>query len=297
MRNVLVVDDSPVDRRLVAGLLESDPTLRIVVAEDGREAMERLRESPIDLVVTDMQMPELDGLGLVRQIRVDQPHVPVILITAHGSERLALEALQQGAASYVPKSQLAEMLEESVAQVLSLTTADRTYERLSTCQTHAEFSFALDNDPALIDPLVDLVQQIVFAMELCDATGKYRTGMALQQALQNALLHGNLEVPADKLGQARDELMNEDGAGFLADRRKHMPYRERRIVAQVQITREQAQLRRSGRGTGIRREEVSDRLSGGGGAARRARFAIDADVHGRRSIQRSRQRSHDDQAQ
>src|SRR5688500_5446588 len=105
MATVLVVDDSAVDRRLVAGLLKQS-NLQVEMAETGREALDCLRATPIDLVVTDLQMPELDGLGLVRHVRDHGPHVPVILITAHGSEDLAIEALHAGAASYVPKSEL-----------------------------------------------------------------------------------------------------------------------------------------------------------------------------------------------
>jgi CheY-like chemotaxis protein len=82
MATVLVVDDSAVDRRLVAGLLKQS-NLQVEMAQDGREALDCLRATQIDLVVTDLQMPELDGLGLVRHVRDHGPHVPVILITAH----------------------------------------------------------------------------------------------------------------------------------------------------------------------------------------------------------------------
>ncbi len=240
MHTILVVDDSPVDRRLVAGLLRNDPMLTVETAENGLDAIRRLRESPFDLVVTDMQMPALDGLGLVRQIRLDQPHVPVILITAHGSESLAIEALQHGAASYVPKSQLTEMLEDSVAQVLALTGADRNYERLSACQTRAEFTFMLENEIAVVEPLVDFVQQIVLAMKLCDVTGKYRLGMALQQAVSNAIIHGNLQIPINHIDEAREEAMGQTAGGLLDRRRAEPPFSDRRVMVDVRITPEQA---------------------------------------------------------
>ena len=79
-----------------------------------------MKESPPDVVVTDVQMPEMDGLEFVTAARDLHPDVPVILMTAHGSERCALEALERGAASYVPKSQLVDTLLASVMQVLSL---------------------------------------------------------------------------------------------------------------------------------------------------------------------------------
>ena len=67
MATVLVVDDSAVDRRLVSGLLKKVPNMQVETAENGRDAVTRLRDLDVDLVVTDLQMPELDGLGLVRE--------------------------------------------------------------------------------------------------------------------------------------------------------------------------------------------------------------------------------------
>ena len=103
MTTVLVVDDSEVDRRLIGGLLEELPGCTIVYAKDGVEALEQVRDTAPDVIVTDLRMPKLDGLELVKTIRKHHPATPIVLITAHGSEILAVEALKQGAAGYVPK--------------------------------------------------------------------------------------------------------------------------------------------------------------------------------------------------
>src|SRR5689334_10714278 len=100
---ILIVDDSPVDAQVAALLVRKQLGLRAVFAADGVEALEVLaREAPA-VVLTDLQMPKLDGLGLVSRLNRDHPRIPVILMTARGSESIALEALQSGAASYVPK--------------------------------------------------------------------------------------------------------------------------------------------------------------------------------------------------
>ena len=116
MTTVLVVDDSAVDRRLVGGLLEQRPQCTIEYAADGAEALALVERQVPDLIVTDLRMPKMDGLDLVRAIRTNHPIVPVILITAHGSETLAVEALKQGAAGYVPKTQIADKLLETVEE-------------------------------------------------------------------------------------------------------------------------------------------------------------------------------------
>ncbi len=133
MATVLVVDDSAVDRRLVGGLLGKKFPDSIEYAADGVEALARMKTVAPDVVVTDLTMPAMDGLELVRRVRKEHPEIPVILMTAYGSESLALEALNQGAASYVPKSQLGDRLVDTVEEVLSLSRADRHHARLLDC--------------------------------------------------------------------------------------------------------------------------------------------------------------------
>ena len=72
--------------------------------------LERMADHDVAIVLTDLKMDGMDGLALVRAVRKDHPHVPVILMTAHGSEDVAMEALRVGATDYVPKSRLTQDL-------------------------------------------------------------------------------------------------------------------------------------------------------------------------------------------
>ena len=245
MPSVLVVDDSPVDRRLAGGLLQGQPDLLIEYAENGRQALSKMDQDEPDLVLTDLQMPDMDGLELVTHIRLQHPHVPVILMTAHGSETIAAQALQNGAASYVPKTQLAQRLRDTVADISALARADRSYARLIECSTLSHFRFSLDNDPALIQPLVDLVQQMVRSFGLCDATAQIQVGVALEQALYNAMFHGNLELEGPL----------STGGGTLppqAEQRcRTPPYCERRTDVEVMIDRDHLEARICDEGPGF----------------------------------------------
>jgi two-component system response regulator AtoC len=100
MSRVLVVDDEPGLLYAIRSLVETmghEP----VVARSGAEALERLEGA--DAVVTDFSMPEMDGLQLLEAIRRRDETLPVILVTAHGSERIAVRAMKQGAFEYVTK--------------------------------------------------------------------------------------------------------------------------------------------------------------------------------------------------
>lgn len=240
MTVVLVVDDSPVDRRLAQGLLERGSGFSVLSAPNGAEALEIVHRQTPDIIVTDLQMPEMDGLELVGLVRSSFPLVPVILMTAHGSEEVAVQALQRGAASYVPKSRLAQDLQPTVYDVLALARADRYHDRLLACLTRSSLRFELENDPALIYPLVDHMQQQISRLRLVDDTGRIRVGIALEEALLNALYHGNLELNAHDLQQVR----NATGLGptLIDERMITDPYRQRKIVVDAEFSAEQAKF-------------------------------------------------------
>jgi CheY-like chemotaxis protein len=263
MSTLLVVDDSEIDRRLVTGLLRDNADWRLETAANGVEALERLAEARVDLVITDLQMPELDGLELVRQIGARFPRVPVILMTAHGSESLAIEALEAGASSYVPKANLGDMLADTVTQVLSLAGSNREYERLVACQTLAHFRFKLENDPALIDPLVDLIQQITFGFELCNSNGRFGIGMALQQAILNAMYHGNLELSKEDVEAAREHVLAEPAGDIIAQRKSARPYCDRRILIDARITPDELEVTIADEGPGFDVASTQAALNGG----------------------------------
>jgi len=242
MATILVVDDSAFDRELIQQVLTDDSSLTVELAENGSLALERLRAVPIDLVVSDLQMPEMDGLELVAMVRVHFPHVPVVLMTAHGSETLAMEALERGASSYVPKSQLNEKLPDTVHDVLARTRADRSYQQLIGCFDTTEFKLSLDNNVELIDPLVDLTQQIATGMGLCDETGGYQVGVALRESLLNALYRGNLEISREEMQEERERLLDGTATSLVAKRCSESPYRDRRIHVDLRVERNEARF-------------------------------------------------------
>ena len=98
----LVVDDQAAFRRLVARIL-SDDGYAVREAPDGRRALALARAEPFDLVVSDVKMPHLDGLGLLAKLRAERPALPVVLVTAYGSISSAVDAMRAGAFDYLSK--------------------------------------------------------------------------------------------------------------------------------------------------------------------------------------------------
>ena len=118
----LVVEDSPMMRQLIVFALHRMRELEVVEADDGVDAMRKLAASKFDIVVTDINMPIMDGLKLVKRIRSDDAHknVPIIIITTEGSQEDRSRALALGANAYITKPIQAPQVIAKVKELLKL---------------------------------------------------------------------------------------------------------------------------------------------------------------------------------
>jgi CheY-like chemotaxis protein/anti-sigma regulatory factor (Ser/Thr protein kinase) len=234
MARVLVVEDSPTQASEIRFLLE-DAGFDVSLAADGIAALSSLREGLPDLIVTDLQMPRMDGLALVESVRSGHPSVPVVLITAHGSEEIAARALRCGAASYVPKRYLGQDLAEVVRQIIAMAAPDPDRGRILESLEETRFRFALPNDVSLVPPLVRRLEDVVREMGLCDQADLIRLAVALRESIVNAIDHGNLELDSE-LRQDDERIYHTLGE----ERRAQSPYCERRVHIDVGVTRTEA---------------------------------------------------------
>jgi len=234
MTRILVVDDDRPQAEEFSVLLRQ-AGCDVTLACNGRDALDILQRDLPDVVLTDLDMPEMNGLELVQAIRRDYPALPVILMTAMGSEDVAAKALHHGAASYVRKRNLAREVVRTVGSVLAVARALPQQERMLDCLTHDEIGFVLDNDPALIPPVLGHLELVAALLHPRDRTDRIRVGIALHEALLNAIQHGNLELDSD-LRQGDEPLFQELGE----ERRRQSPYRDRRVRIRATLTRAEA---------------------------------------------------------
>jgi CheY-like chemotaxis protein len=245
MANILIVDDSMVDRRLAKAILENGMECAIVEADCAEAAIEYLETVAVpDLILTDLQMPGLNGLELVERVREEWLSLPVILMTAAGSEDIASQALRVGAASYVPKKRLGNDLIPTVLRVLAGVKQEQTHSRLMHSLDRGELTFNLRNDVGLISPLVRIVQEMLRSLPLKDETERLRVGVALEEAIKNAAYFGNLEI-----GSAIDKGRSSDA--IAAERLYMSPYCNRSVLVVVAISRDEAVFTISDEGQGF----------------------------------------------
>ncbi|RMG01633.1 MAG: chemotaxis protein CheY [Nitrospirae bacterium] len=121
---ILVVDDFSTMRRIVKNVLKQIGYSNIDEAEDGADALNKLRSRRYDFVVSDWNMPNMDGLELLKQIRADEnlKSIPVMMVTAEAEKDKVITAIKAGVNNYIVKPFTAETLKQKMEQI---------YERLN----------------------------------------------------------------------------------------------------------------------------------------------------------------------
>ena len=139
-KSILLIDDDDSLRRVVEYNLHEEG-YRVITAADGTSGLQAFQSQPIDLVLTDIRMPEMDGLELLTRLKSMHPDLPVVILTAHGTIDSAVDAMKLGAADYLTKPFNREQLKAAVRKALEV--AALTTENRYLRQVVAErFSFA-----------------------------------------------------------------------------------------------------------------------------------------------------------
>ena len=234
-RLILVVDDSATQLAQMRMLLEK-AGYRTLTADDGEQALSVAREHNPDLVVTDLEMPGMSGLDLVMMLNMESPQLPVVLTTSRGSEELAVEALQAGAASYVPKRNLAKDLADTIERTISV--ADSERQRLSFAKYIRTVAIELEltNDDTLLSQILARLEAPLVELGIVTEATRMHIGIALDEALRNAMIHGNLEVPSS----LRDESCGQAYIDLIQARLKDEQYASRRVFVSLTANPEQA---------------------------------------------------------
>lgn len=253
LAHILVVDDSPTQLRQIQLLLEKEGFV-VQTAMDGKQAMASIEtETPL-LVVTDLQMPEINGLELVAAVKESMPSLPVILATSQGSEDIAAQALRAGASSYVQKKELNDTLIPVVQQVIAVNQSARSVQQIAKHAIESTITLKVTNDESLIPNIIARLELPMVELDLFDEGERMQIAMALDEALLNAMIHGNLEVSSE-LRQLDD---GKPYVNMIAERKQQDPYSKRIVIIKLEASNESATFIIRDEGPGFDAEALRD---------------------------------------
>lgn len=243
---ILVVDDSPTQLRQIEGVLENEGFAARTVPT-GAEALEAIRKDLPILVITDLQMPGMDGFELVAAVRQAAPALPVIVTTAQGSEEVIAKVLRHGATSYVPKRDIGTELIVIVRQVMAANEISLSVQRVARFAVESSIKLCLNNDETLVPSVIARLELPLVELDLFDEGERLQVAMALDEALLNAIVHGNLEVSSE-LREIDD---GEPYRRLIEERKATEPYASRRVYVSLQATSEEVSIRIRDEGPGF----------------------------------------------
>ncbi len=176
-KQVLIVDDEPNLRKILAAQLSRDG-YDVLLAEDGEQGLALLREHHIDLVVTDLKMPKVDGMTLLREALAEQPELPIVMITAHGTVDTAVEALKLGAFDYLTKPFDKDEVRQIVGKALK--TRELAGEEATTGLKEAEGArFGIIGQSSGLTELYAVLERVADSPTTVLITGESGTGKEL----------------------------------------------------------------------------------------------------------------------
>jgi len=188
---VLIVEDDPASRKYLKDTVEAEGH-EVKTAENGQTGLNIFKQFKPDLVLSDIQMPVVDGLELLEAIRLQNSDSIVVIMTAFGSEEYAMQAMRLGANNYLKKPTRHAELLPILKKYGSLIEA-RTYENeVLGMIVEKNYTMKFDNRFEIIPNIVDRL--VLETGGILPKDKRFGVGLGLLELLTNAVEHGNLEI-------------------------------------------------------------------------------------------------------
>jgi CheY-like chemotaxis protein/anti-sigma regulatory factor (Ser/Thr protein kinase) len=240
MTSILIIDDEAPVREVLSMAL-ADRGYEILEASDGREGLEKYRVGNPDLVITDVMMPEMDGIEVLKNIRQVNEETDIIIMTGHGSEEIVIEALRLGASNYLKKPIAFEDLFNVVERIVTRRHYRKRFEVSKGVVQFEKKKLVLGNRYN-IHPDVDT--RVVDGLRI-----------GLYEIIVNAIEHGNLGINSKEKAEA---ILDNTYGGLLGERLRHAEEAGKKVFVTCTYTRDSLSVEVQDQGEGFDFEGLPD---------------------------------------
>ncbi|RJP31483.1 MAG: response regulator [Candidatus Omnitrophota bacterium] len=235
---ILVVDDELMIRELLVEILTNAGDYHILTADNGKKALNICNDYEVDLVFTDLRMPEMNGMELLAELRRDKPEIPVVILTGFGRREDAIEALRLGASNFLLKPQEVDQVHSIASKILRMRMKKRMKQRIFDFFVEERQTYYIPSEIQFTLPLIDLLTEKVECVGICNQSELMNIRLALDEAMVNAVIHGNLEITSQSKGTTLDELVAFNQ--LVKERSKKEPFMHRKVKVSTQLSQDHA---------------------------------------------------------
>ncbi|MFH1740135.1 MAG: response regulator [bacterium] len=256
---ILIVDDEEVICDLLVDILSEDHNYTLLIAHNAEDALKICKQRAVDLVFTDLRMPGMGGLRLLAELKKFAPETPVVIITGYGSKEDVIQALRLGASNFLLKPNEVESVATIAEKILSMRQREKLTVELLSFFEEEQHTFCLPSNLRYALPLIDLLTAKLEPLGICESAQLKNIRLALDEALVNAVVHGNLEISSEMKGNTLGELVQYDDE--VKRRSGQRPYCLRKVTVRSLVNRSMARFTIEDEGPGFDHRSMPDDFS------------------------------------
>ncbi len=253
---ILVVDDELMVRELLVEMLITAGDYNILAADNGKQALTICNENDVDLVFTDLRMPEMGGMEFLAELRRQKPEIPVVILTGFGRREDAIKALRLGASNFLLKPQEVDQVHTIASKILRMRLKKRLKQRIFDFLVEERQVYTIPNELHNTLPLIDLLTEKIERVGICNQSELMNVRLALDEALVNAIVHGNLEIASQSKGNTLDELLSFNQ--LVKERSQMETYNTRQVQVTTQLTQDFVSFTVEDEGQGFSWQSIPD---------------------------------------
>ena len=253
---ILIAEDQDDSRYYLKTLLEREG-YQVTEAQNGKVALQLFREASFDLVISDIAMPEMDGLTLLGTIKKSHPEIPLIIISAYSDLQNVVKALHLGACDFLAKPYEKQDILKSIERAARLQNMVEVYKICTAGLTKESRHFVFGNDLDQINSIAQFLCRDLAMLNMKSEIHPLQT--SLVEGITNAILHGNLEI-SSKIKTHEDILSFDIFKKMARSKMLEAPYCDRKIFIEYSLDEEKMSYLIRDEGSGFNHKKLPDPL-------------------------------------